>query len=85
MAAAVALIEGGQVRADLVACEVFELDRIGEAMGLLGRSDPLGKALTDEWRDHADDMEVERVEGASHFLPEEKPEVVLERALRFLP
>ena len=40
MAAAVALIEGGQVRADLVAGEVFELDRIGEAMGLLGRSDP---------------------------------------------
>lgn len=52
---------------------------------LIGKSDPLGHAITDEWRNHADDMDVERVAGASHFLPEEKPDVVLDRALAFLP
>jgi 2-desacetyl-2-hydroxyethyl bacteriochlorophyllide A dehydrogenase len=40
MAAAVALIESGAVRADVVAGEVFDLDRIDEAMALLTRSDP---------------------------------------------
>jgi threonine dehydrogenase-like Zn-dependent dehydrogenase len=40
MAAAVALIESGAVRADVVAGEVFDLDGIDEAMALLTRSDP---------------------------------------------
>jgi len=52
---------------------------------LIGQSDPLGASVTESWREHADDMDVERVPGASHFLPEEKPEVVLDRALAFLP
>lgn len=41
--------------------------------------------IGDEYRDHADDMEVIQVEGAGHWLPEEKPDAVLEIALGFLP
>jgi pimeloyl-ACP methyl ester carboxylesterase len=33
--------------------------------------------------DHADDLALERVEGASHFIADEKPDVVIERALAF--
>ena len=51
---------------------------------LLGVSDPIGRSLNERWREHADDMDVERVDGASHFLPEEKTELVLERALAFM-
>ncbi len=40
MAAAVALIESGSVRADVVAGEVFDLDGIDDAMALLTRSTP---------------------------------------------
>jgi threonine dehydrogenase-like Zn-dependent dehydrogenase len=40
MAAAVALIESGSVRADVVAGEVFDLDGIDDAMALLTRSVP---------------------------------------------
>ena len=40
MAAAVAMIEAGGVRTDLVAGEVFGLDGIEEAMGLLARTHP---------------------------------------------
>ena len=40
MAAAVALIESGEVRADVVAGEVFDLDHIDDAMALLTRSVP---------------------------------------------
>jgi pimeloyl-ACP methyl ester carboxylesterase len=39
----------------------------------------------DEYREHADDMEVVQVDGAGHWLPEEKPDAVLEIALGFLP
>jgi pimeloyl-ACP methyl ester carboxylesterase len=50
---------------------------------LVGSSDPVAK-IDDSWRLHADDMDVEVVDGAGHWLPEEKPELVLERALEFL-
>jgi threonine dehydrogenase-like Zn-dependent dehydrogenase len=40
MAAAVALIEAGGVRTDVVAGEVFDLDHIDDAMALLNRSVP---------------------------------------------
>jgi threonine dehydrogenase-like Zn-dependent dehydrogenase len=40
MAAAVALLEAGDVRADVVAGEVFDLDGIDDAMALLTRSVP---------------------------------------------
>jgi pimeloyl-ACP methyl ester carboxylesterase len=36
------------------------------------------------WREHADDMSVEELPGAAHFLPEEVPEAVLERLVPFL-
>ena len=39
MAKAVAMLEAGDVRADLVVGEVFTLDDIDEAMGLLARTD----------------------------------------------
>ena len=45
MASAVALLEQGSVRADLVAGEVFDLDGIDEAMALLARSDPARDAV----------------------------------------
>jgi pimeloyl-ACP methyl ester carboxylesterase len=41
--------------------------------------------MGDEYRDHADDMEIVTIDGAGHWLPEEKPEAVLEVALGFLP
>jgi threonine dehydrogenase-like Zn-dependent dehydrogenase len=45
MAAAVDLIETGQVRSDLVVGEVFDLDGLDEAMALLSRSDPSRDAV----------------------------------------
>jgi pimeloyl-ACP methyl ester carboxylesterase len=50
-----------------------------------GASDALLEGMGEEYRDHADDMEVVRIDGAAHWLPEEKPEAVLEIALGFLP
>ena len=51
---------------------------------LAGTSDPIVRDMGDAYRDYADDMEVELVPGAAHWLPEERPDVVLERALEFL-
>jgi pimeloyl-ACP methyl ester carboxylesterase len=38
-------------------------------------------ALTRGWEDHADDMAVEYVPDSGHFIAEERPELVAERAL----
>jgi pimeloyl-ACP methyl ester carboxylesterase len=51
---------------------------------LVGDRDPVGRFADDGYRDHADDMTLERFPGAGHFLPEELPETVLERLLDFL-
>jgi threonine dehydrogenase-like Zn-dependent dehydrogenase len=45
MARAVAMLEAGEVRSDLVVGEVFGLDGIDEAMGLLARTDPARDAV----------------------------------------
>jgi pimeloyl-ACP methyl ester carboxylesterase len=51
---------------------------------LVGGNDPLAKYADEGYRDHADDMTLECLPGASHFLPEELTQPVLERLLAFL-
>jgi pimeloyl-ACP methyl ester carboxylesterase len=51
---------------------------------LVGDKDPLAKTADRGYREHADDMTLERVAGAGHFLPEELPQTVRERVLAFL-
>jgi pimeloyl-ACP methyl ester carboxylesterase len=52
---------------------------------LVGGSDPLARnAAGGHYEEHADDMTVECIPGASHFLPEELPQTVLKRILDFL-
>lgn len=52
---------------------------------LHGTRDPvLPPALLRGYEAHADDMRVELVEGCGHFIAEERPDVVVERLLRFL-
>jgi pimeloyl-ACP methyl ester carboxylesterase len=51
---------------------------------VVGTKDPVAE-MGREYREHADDMEIVSVEGAGHWLPEEKPDAVLEIALGFLP
>lgn len=43
----------------------------------------ISKSLLRGYEPHADDMELELVPDSGHFLPEEKPELVAERALAF--
>lgn len=39
------------------------------------------RAMLDGWQSHADDMTVEILEGVGHFVPEEAPEAVAQRAV----
>jgi pimeloyl-ACP methyl ester carboxylesterase len=52
---------------------------------LVGEKDPLAKTADGGYREHADDMTLECIAGAGHFLPEELPQTVRERVLAFLP
>ena len=54
------------------------------ALWLVGTEDLLAHRADDGHRGHADAMTVEHVEGANHFMPDELPELVLERLLAFL-
>jgi pimeloyl-ACP methyl ester carboxylesterase len=47
---------------------------------LLGRRDPLGTAFAEGFDRGGEDASLELVDGAGHFLPEERPELVAERA-----
>jgi pimeloyl-ACP methyl ester carboxylesterase len=54
-------------------------------LGIYGDGDPVtGKAAFSRARDHTDSLQVERLEGAAHFLPEEAPKEVLDLLLPFL-
>jgi pimeloyl-ACP methyl ester carboxylesterase len=48
---------------------------------LIGSRDPLGSQLAAGFERHGDDAAWEIVPGAGHFLPEERPEIVAERAI----
>lgn len=51
---------------------------------LAGTKDPIVRPeLLGGYEDHADDLRVEAIEGASHFLVDEEPSAVLECALAF--
>jgi pimeloyl-ACP methyl ester carboxylesterase len=51
---------------------------------MVGDADPVAKHADDGIRDHADDATFVRVPGAGHFLPEEMPDLVVERTLEHL-
>jgi pimeloyl-ACP methyl ester carboxylesterase len=51
---------------------------------VVGTKDVVAR-MGDEYKEHADDMEIVQVDGAGHWLPEENPKAVLEVALGFLP
>jgi pimeloyl-ACP methyl ester carboxylesterase len=44
----------------------------------------ISPALLEGWERYADDMRLELVEGSGHFIAEDKPELVTEKALLFL-
>ena len=51
---------------------------------LHGAEDPVIRPfMTEGTEDHADDLTVELVEDAAHFIADERPELVVERALTF--
>jgi pimeloyl-ACP methyl ester carboxylesterase len=76
----------------------FLLHEIGPAIGgafkherlsvptrwIVGAEDPVARTTDDGYREHADDMTLEKVAGAGHFLPEEMPDLVRKRVLEFL-
>jgi pimeloyl-ACP methyl ester carboxylesterase len=51
---------------------------------IVGEKDRVSGKADEGYRDHADDMTLEKVQGVGHFLPEEVPNLVQERVLEFL-
>jgi pimeloyl-ACP methyl ester carboxylesterase len=51
---------------------------------IVGSRDSVSGSADDGYREHADDMTLEHVEGVGHFLPEEAPDLVRERVLGFI-
>jgi pimeloyl-ACP methyl ester carboxylesterase len=51
---------------------------------IVGSEDRVSRNADEGYRAHADDMTLEKVAGAGHFLPEEEPELVRDRVLDFL-
>jgi pimeloyl-ACP methyl ester carboxylesterase len=51
---------------------------------LYGGEDPnMTAEILDGYQSHADDLTIEEVDGASHFIADEKRQVVIDRALAF--
>jgi pimeloyl-ACP methyl ester carboxylesterase len=50
---------------------------------IVGEKDSVSGHSDGGFRDHADDMTLEKVAGVGHFLPEEVPELLRERVLHF--
>ncbi len=51
---------------------------------IVGEKDPVAGGNDDGYLDHADEMTLEEVPGAGHFLPEEVPDLIRDRVLEFL-
>ena len=51
---------------------------------IVGEKDPVAGDSDDGYKEHADDMRLEKVPGVAHFLPEEVPDLLRERVLDFL-
>jgi pimeloyl-ACP methyl ester carboxylesterase len=51
---------------------------------IVGERDRVSGNADDGYLDHADDMTLEKLPGAGHFLAEEEPELIRERVLEFL-
>jgi pimeloyl-ACP methyl ester carboxylesterase len=91
---AAALSDPAQARAASRVYRSFQLQEAGPGMAggfagkrlavptrlLYGRRDPLGTALAKGIERHGDDASLELLEGCGHFVPEERPQVVAERA-----
>ena len=57
---------------------------IAPTRALIGAEDPIVRPeFLGGFEEHTDDFAVEFIDGASHFLVDETPDVVLERALEF--
>jgi pimeloyl-ACP methyl ester carboxylesterase len=51
---------------------------------LNGELDPLTQAMSLSYREFAPEMEFELVPGCGHFIPEEMPEYLVDRLIRFM-
>jgi pimeloyl-ACP methyl ester carboxylesterase len=63
----------------------FEEERLSvPTRWIVGSKDRVSRNADEAYRAHADDMTLEKVPGAGHFLPEEQPDLIRERVLEFL-
>jgi pimeloyl-ACP methyl ester carboxylesterase len=51
---------------------------------IVGEEDVVSGIADDGYREHTDDMTLEKLPGVGHFLPEEVPDLLRERVLEFL-
>ena len=51
---------------------------------IVGEEDMVSRNADDAYREHADDMTLEKLPGVGHFVPEEVPDLVRERVLEYI-
>ena len=68
----------------MVRALIDELRLTMPTLWMVGERDPVARYADDGILDHADDATFVRVPEAGHFLPEELPELVVERTLEHL-